>query len=103
MRCSLTQRASSYSEILSGPATSCQRTTGMLCRLRKAMLENMATNGSGDVEAGRTHDPKTGTFSFWSPESAAVPPQSAAAPNDPFLKDWRRAAQISAANEAKLR
>lgn len=66
-------------------------------------MENMATNGSGDVEAGRTHDPKTGTFSFWSPESAAVPPQSAAAPNDPFLKDWRRAAQISAANEAKLR
>ena len=75
------------------------------CRGRIAAAKSMAANGYGDVESGKqplSHAPKTSIFSFWNAESAAAPSHPAA-PDNPFLKDWRKAAQISAANEAKLR
>ena len=77
----------------------------LLCREGVAARESRAAYGSGDVENGmrpQADDPKTGIFSFWDTESTLLNPPPAAADNA-YHSDWRKAAQISAADDAKLR
>ena len=70
-----------------------------------AARKNREAYGSGDVENGmrpQADDAKTGIFSFWDTESAPLNPPPAAEDNR-YHSDWRKAAQISAADDAKLR